>query len=66
MADSVAKIVPVPYSNSKKLKLTFNADGMVEQVDGFINEELVCTHKLNYPPISEQDAIEKYKDFTRF
>jgi hypothetical protein len=66
MADKVTETVPVPYSNSKKLKLTYNADGMVEQVDGFIHEELVCTHKLNEFPISKQDAIEKYKEFTRF
>ncbi len=66
MADNVVKTVPVPYSTSKKLKLTFNTDGMVKQVDGFIDEELVYTFKHDYSPISEQNAIEKHKNFTRF
>ena len=65
MADKVVKTVPVPNSNSKKLKLTLNADEMVVEVKGFINEELVQTYLLAYP-MSEQDATEKYMHFTRY
>ncbi len=63
MADSVVITVPVPYSTSKKLELTVNADDMVTKVEEFINEKLDHTYKLAYP-ISQQDAIEKYLNRT--
>lgn len=58
---SIKFVKAVTISSSKKLELSINEEEKVIKIEGFRGGERKWTHFLSYP-ISEDEAVERFKD----